>query len=253
MFFNDVFSTIGITFLISMASIIIFFIATVLFIIFFKKNHDKKLIVGYLVVVLLSVFGAYISLPWIFLNEALHQTDNKLSVAYYDTALKTAIFPKVKATVYDMKAAHYFTVEKNLPLAIENCEKFNLLKGDLPGDCGLWDMYIINKDYDKAIEQLKQKNMTQMKAIVYLLKGETSTAIEVMNNKIKINPKAWDYAYRANFYDYKGNSNLAQKDYQKALELNPNMSNYPNFKAMRANKNYFFDRLKQNRKEYNLD
>ena len=111
MFFNDVFSTIGITFLISMASIIIFFISTVLFIIFFKKNHDKKLIVGYLVIVLLSVFGAYISLPWIFLNEAFHQNDNKLAVAYYDTALKTAIFPKVKATVYDMKAAHYFTVE----------------------------------------------------------------------------------------------------------------------------------------------
>lgn len=253
MFFNDVFATIAITFLISLVSLFAIFVATILFIVFYKKNRKKKLIVGYLITLGVSIFGMYISLPWIFLNEAVHQTDNKLAVAYYDTALKTAVFPKVKATIYDFKASHYFIGEKNLPLAIENCEKFNLLKGDLPGDCGLWDMYIINKDYDKAIELLTKKNMTQMKAVVYLLKGETKAAIEILTQKINIAPKAWDYAYRANFYDYAGKHDLAVKDYEKALELNPNMNTYPNFKAMRANKNYFFDKLKQNRKEYNLD
>lgn len=252
MFFNDVFATIAITFLISFGSILIFLIATVLFITFFKKNRDKKLVNGYLIILLLSVFGVFISLPWIFLNEAVHETDNKLAEKYYNMASKTAVFPKVRATIYEFMASHYFIVDKNLSLAIKNCEKFNLLKGDLPGDCALWDMYIINKDYDKALEQLDKKNMVQMEAVVYLLKGEPQSAIDTINRKISLSPKAWDYVYRGNFYDYTGKTDLAKQDYDKAVELDKNMKTYPQYIQMRSNKNYFFDKLIKNRKEYGL-
>lgn len=253
MFFNDIFSTIAITFLISLLSIGVILLSTILFIIFFRKNKDKKLITQYIIVLAISIFGIYISIPWIFLNEATHSNNHKVTEKYYKIALKTSVFPKVKATIHEYLASHYYTVDKNLPLAIENCEKFYKLKGDLPSYCPLWDMYLINKDYDKAIEQLTQNNMIQMKAVVYLLKGDTQTAIETISEKITIYPQAWDYAYRANFYSYAGKSDLAQIDYKKAIELDKNMEKYPKFNQMHSNKNYFFDQLKKNRKEYNLD
>lgn len=253
MFFNDIFATIAIIFLISFVSVMVLFASTILFIIFYKKNRNKKLIYGYLGILLLSVFGIYLSFPWLFLNIALFEPDNKQAVKYYDMALNTAIFPKVRATMYEFKASHYYTVDKNITLAIDNCEKFNKLKGDLPEDCQLWSMYLINEDYDKAIEQLKNGNLPEILSMAYLLKGETQTAIDIISEKIMISPQAWDYAYRANFYNYAGKPELAKKDYDMAIKMKPKLEKNKRFEEMYSNKNYFFEQLKKNRKEYNLD
>ena len=252
MFFNDVFSTVVITFLISLISVIILFCTTILCIIFHKKYHTKKFCLIYVIILLVSVFGIYISIPWLLLNKALHQTNNVSAVKYYNMALKTSIFPKVKATMYDFKSSHYFVIEKNLLLATENCEKFHQLKKDLPLGCMLWNMYLLNKDYDKAIANLP-KNSKQIEAYIYLLKGDTDKAIDTINKEIDTNPKVWDYVYRANFYDYINRPDLSKKDYQKAIEIYPGITTHPTFKEIKTDKNYFFNKLEKNRKNFHLN
>lgn len=255
MFFNDIFTTIIVSFIISLISIILLLIATILLAIFYQKYNSKKLLTSYILILCFSLFGVSISLPWLFLNRAITQTTNDKAVKYYELALHTSLLPKVKASMYDFISSHYFAVDKNLPLAIENCEKANQLKGDLELSCMLWDMYLINKEYDKALNQLKFTKVPhpQIESMIYLLKGDTKTAIEIISDKINSTPTGWDYAHRGNYYSYAGNSTEAQNDYQKAIELSPKLKDNQRFNEMRSNKNYFFNLMNKNRKEYNLD
>lgn len=204
------------------------------------------------ILIILICAGIFLLLPYFFLDLAMKTNSDKQAQLYYNAAKNIAIIPKTKAHACALLSDYYKNLNRNLNLAIKNCEISQ--KYSKNNMCLLFDLYTIEGDYNKALEALEKESASsfQIKAQIYFLKGDTKSAIDILNQKISKNPTSFDYAYRANMFDYLGNKEQSKEDYKTAYKIkNPDCPDNQ-IKQMQKNKNYIFDKLKEKRKLYGL-
>jgi len=270
MYFNDILVE-WVTLLVAILCLLLLVIAVVIIPIIYSVIK-KKFLWGILAVITaISLFGMSFYTPWFFKNLANSsgwaigksikyvtytvKTESYIDEAIkYDTyAVKTSLLKDVKGFMYGRLARDYLS-KKNLAEGIKNQELcYKYLKN--PYDLYfLAFLYSINGDYDKSIDAIKKYGGNpSLEAKMYFLKGDTDKALEILTKTIESGKGGvWDYAYRANIYDYLGKKDLAQKDYAKAEEVMTYQENSKVLREMKNNKNYHFDRIKEMRARYNL-
>ena len=239
----------------SVVAVIAIIVSSIIIPILYRNTKRKNLKWIYSGIIVVSIFVILLYIPWFFKNKALNSKADDDIIKYDIYAAKTAILPPIKGYMYDRLAGDYLTIKKDLDKGIKYQELACKYSKDSYDLYFLSYLYEVKGDYDKALNLIESsKGRPSRIAKIHFLKGDTNKALEILNKAIEGKDAGiWEYMYRANIYDYLGKSSLAQKDYKKAIEINPEAENYPIIKEIRGNKNYQFDAIKKARKLYNIE
>ena len=217
---------------------LLFFLPILFGCIFFYWRKSKVLLrvfTGlFLILTLFIVFG---SVPFYYWAKAGNSENHKVAIANYDKAMTFAIFPEYKSLLYMDKFKRYMAMGCGKE-AIENYEKalsYHKSYSEPQKGYHLFAamLYTRAEDYDKAIEIYKKYNDYIALSGVYRMMGDYKTALEyatqaVVMPRVSSNPhrsaasyKSEAYHNRAIIYRHLGQDDLAQKDLQMAIKLNP--------------------------------
>ncbi len=253
MYFNDIIVEFICLFLLVVA-IFLIITTSIIFPIWYKKTKRKKLLMIYAGIIVGSLFVMSLYTPWFFKNKADKSSNPEDIIKYDSYAVKTALLPPVRGFMYSRLSDDYLNFKKDINKGINYLE-LGYKYGKEPNALySLSYLYELKGDYDKALETVnKAGGRPSRKAKIYFLKGDTKTALKILNQAIEgSNGGIWEYLYRGNIYDNMGKKDLAQKDYEKALKLDSHAKEYPAIEKIMNNKNYFKDRINEEKKYFGI-
>lgn len=202
--------------------------------------------IPFLVVSLLVI---YMSIPFWLLAAAYKVDDNAKAETFYNLAIKTSLFPSVKALLYSEKGS-YYSMNFNGGKAIDAYEKSYAVKKDDIALTQLCLLYTIKGDYDKAIATCVQTSHNQMAAINSILNKNYTLALNVINIELENDkPSCWDYAVRGYIYRALDKKVLSQSDFDTAFEMCPENNR---LNELYENENYYEEHYTNLRKKYHF-
>jgi tetratricopeptide (TPR) repeat protein len=184
------------------------------FIILLEKIKKEKLKIA-LTIIIFSLYGV---------RTMLRNYDWKEPIKFYEKNLK--YFPQSKEILHN----YSFTLllNKDYEKALENFKKLYSIKPeDKKVIFGIGKCYLMLGNYDEALKyyyegiKIDPLNLSALldMAIIYEKKGEIEKAIEILNVLIE---KEYQpaFVFLGNIYFKKGNYDISEKYFLKAIELN---------------------------------
>lgn len=218
---NDLFITIVVMFLLSLLCLLALAGTSIWSGVDLRKYKTLRFIPVKILIVCVSLFVIYLGVPFWFLTAAFRHHDSANVEQFYDFAIKTAVFPSVKAFMYAEKGAFYLA-SFNGNNAIDAYEKsYQIKNSDIPLQ-QLCLLYTIKGDYDSAVATCIETSHNQMAAINSILNKNYTLALKVINVEFQDNqPACWDYAVRGHIHRALENKDLFKSDLDNALKLCP--------------------------------
>ncbi len=236
------------------AAIFVIIVASIIIPIWYKNTKRKNLWIIYSGIVIISLFAISCYSPWFFKNKANNVSKPEEIIKYDTYAAKTALIPPIRGFMYFRLSDDYLNFKKDLTNGIKYLELGYKYNKEAYALYQLSLLYEIKGDYDKALETVnKADGRPSRKAKIYFLKGDSKTALKILNQAIESSEAGiWEYLYRGNIYDNMGKSDMAKKDYDKVLKMDSKTKEYPVIEEIMNNKNYFEDKIKEERKYFGI-
>ena len=211
--------------------LIIFLITLIVAIVKYKKTHSKLVLKITIPIMIFSALMMYQVIPArlaadtyayekIYFNSKTQENKNKVIKEYKKTIFLSMV-PFQKADL-NLRLARFIANEDGETVKLEKYYK-KAKKYDKNYKHSAWSWFglyfCLNNKFDKAIEFYKFKNDKNMLITCYILNKDFETALEYLNNAISEKHSANLYVKRSYVYEQLGKNDLAKADLENALEI----------------------------------
>lgn len=245
---NDLFITVVVMVLLSIVSVIAIVVLSAFSGIELYRTKKLKYAYAKIGVIVAALFILYLGLPFWLLSAAYKTEDLSHAGKYYDLALKTSLFPSVKAVMYSEKGSYYNSAFRGED-AIAEFEKAYSINKDEMVLAQLCLLYTIKGDKENAIAACVQTKSNQLAAINGILNKDYTIALNLIDMEIQNDekPSCHDYAVRGYIYRALGQNELFLSDYNTAVKMCPKNEK---LKELYNNKNYYEEHYANLKKKY---